>query len=527
MRYYSISIPGAPDVFKPVPGASIPGAQWDTWVKDGNDPSAQQIEFSIDMQTDGTPSDNSTIIIKGVSWDQIKVTNLLINLPIVFYGGMQPGLPLATAQSQHEKLIIRAIIKRAWGNWEGTEMSIGLNIFAGLPKKTAGNGGNGGGQQLAGLAEQAIGAFTGGGGGGSAPTSLKYMKNIRKLKFKRTGFRSIDTMPFARGPMVVPTTVGADASGGSGFDMSGFGVDTPGVGGDLFGGGVPGLSAPLNLIHNLMPNMSLSSGIQETLGKAFPGANVVTNIHPGLKLPYQDAGMYQNMKQYAGYLKSLSQSVLGTKNYNGIQTSSHDNTIHVWDGTQPPINMGTIRVIDLIGQPGWIDQQRIHVKTVLRADLHIGDAFTLPPGIPMGVSADANVLGSGGAASPQRGHVTVEGMSFRIYRILHVGDFRSPHGADWSTNYEAQVAGEGGVSPPAADTGANVNSSSQNQNPNNSPTSQDSPPPPTFIPGLPPNVPTIDIAPQSSRVIPPLPRDPKSNVTYGSVYSRKGVRRYG
>jgi hypothetical protein len=523
MRYYSILISGAPDVFKPVPGASIPGAQWDTWVNGVNDFGAQQIEFSIDMQSDGTPSDNSTLIIKGVSWDQIKVTDQLITLPIVIYGGMKPGLPLATAQEKPDKLIVRAIVKRAWGNWEGTEMSIGINLFAGLPKKTASNGGNGGGQQLAGLAEQALGSLGGGGGGGSAPASLKYMKEIRKLKFKRTGYRSIDHMPFDRGPTATPVSVGGGGAGGGGFDMSGLGVDTPGMGGDLFGGGVPGLSAPLNLIHNLMPNMSLSSAIQETLSKAFPGANVVTNIHPGLKLPYQDAGMYQNMKQYAGYLKNLSQSVLGTKNYNGIQSSSHDGTLNIWDGTQPPIAQGVVSVIDLIGQPGWIDQQRVHVKCVLRADLHIGDSFTLPPGIPMGVSATANVLGADGAASPQRGHVTVEGMVFRIYRILHVGDFRSPHGADWSTNYEAQVASEGGVSPPGADTGSSITDSSNKQNPNNSPTSQD-PPPLTGSPVV-PDLPTI--GPQSLRVFPPLPRDSRSNVVFGSVYSRRGARRYG
>jgi hypothetical protein len=304
--------------------------------------------------------------------------------------------------------------------------------------------------------------------------------------------------------------------------MSGFGVDTPGQGGDLFGGGIPGLSAPLNLIHNLMPNMPLSSAIQETLGKAFPGANISTNIHPGLKLPYQDAGMYQNMKQFAGYIKNLSQSILVTKNYGGVHMSSHGNNIDVWDGTQPPINTGLVSVIDLIGQPGWIDQQRVHVKCVLRADLHINDSFTLPPGIPMLQSADANVLGAGGAASPQRGHVTVEGMVFRIYKILHVGDFRSPHGADWSTNYEAQVASESGLTPPGTDPGTSVTNSNQNQNPNNSPTNQDSPLPPA----QPSDLPTIGNPNPQSRVFPVLPYDRQSKIVFGSVYNRRSVRRY-
>jgi hypothetical protein len=140
----------------------------------------------------------------------------------------------------------------------------------------------------------------------------------------------------------------------------------------------------------------------------------------------------------------------------------------------------------------------------------------------MGVSADANVLGLGGAASPQRGHITVEGMVFRIYRILHVGDFRSPHGADWSTNYEAQVASEGGISPPGADTGDSITNSNQNQNPNNAPTSQDSP---NVLPSS--ELPTISNPNPQLRVFPPLPLDRQSKVVFGSVYNRRGVRRYG
>ena len=518
MRYYSISISGAPGEFQPVAGASQPGALWDTWINGGNDPGAQQIEFSIEMQEYAAPTSNSTIIIKGVSWDQIKVANKLIGSFITMHGGMKPGLPLATEQARVNTELFHGKILKAWGNWEGTEMSLGLSVGAGDPDsiKNKSAGGNGA-SQVAGLAEQAIGAI-GGGGGGSAPAAAR--------RYKGVGYRSIDRRPFARGPSVSPTDIGGDVS--SGFDTSGSGGISPGFGGGasaFFGGGVPGLSQPLNLIHNMMPNMPLSGAIQQTLGKIFPGANINTRIHPGLKLPYQDAGMYQNMQQYAGFLKDLSHSILGAKNYDGIKMSSHGNTIDVTDGTQPAINQGIIQVVDIIGQPTWVDQFTIHLKVVLRADLHIRDSFTLPPNILIALGPDANPLGPNGSASPQRGHITVEGMTFTINRILHVGDFRSPHGSDWSTNYEAQVAGEGGITPPNTDTGRSIDNSSNNQNPNNAPPTEN---PPAAIPGFPSPVPQLSNLRTPLRVFPLLPVDRfPGTISFGSTFKRRLRNRHG
>jgi hypothetical protein len=41
-------------------------------------------------------------------------------------------------------------------------------------------------------------------------------------------------------------------------------------------------------------------------------AQLNIKISQGLKLAYQDAGMYQSMAQYAVYIKKLSHSILGT-----------------------------------------------------------------------------------------------------------------------------------------------------------------------------------------------------------------------
>jgi hypothetical protein len=463
MRYYSIAIAGAPGAF---PARYDGGAQWGTEVNGKHDPGAQQIEFQIEEFRPDLPSSDSTLTIHGVSFDQIKETGGLIGLPITIYGGMRPGLPLATQQARKAGLLMEGQIKKAWGNWVGTEMSIGLQFApAGTSDASSGNGGGNGG----GAAQQAIGAVEsaiGGGGGGSAGGQM--------VRARKTGFRSIDRRPYARGaiaplgsdtPMVSPTGLGdiGEFGGGSVGAATSF---AGGLASSFFGGGSNGLEAPLNLIHNMMPNMSMSSAIQETLGKAFPrgGANVA--ISPGLKLPYQDAGMYQNMQQYAGFIKNLSNSILGIKNYKGVNMSAHTNTMNVWDGTQP-LGEGQIDIFDLIGQPTWIDYMKINIKTILRGDIHCGWYVTLPPTL---------IALSPGAIIPfmksdQRTNVSLPG-TFLVWRILHIGDFRNPDGVGWSTNFECFYQ--------SATTGQNeaaqqTQDSNQNQNPNNAPVSEEPP----------------------------------------------------
>jgi hypothetical protein len=204
----------------------------------------------------------------------------------------------------------------------------------------------------------------------------------------------------------------------------------------LFGGGGGGLSLikPLNLIHNLMPNMPLKDGIQQTLSKAFPKAKLNILIREGLKLAYQDAGMHQNLDQYSQYIQKLSNSIAGTKNYLGVHMSSHSDTIDVWDGTTP-VTEGVISNIDLIGQPTWIDINKISIKTVLRADLHVGGTVTLPPTL-INVTEQSTQAWT----SEQKATITFTG-SFLITKVLHIGDFRNPDGSSWSSNYEALVVG--------------------------------------------------------------------------------------
>ena len=459
MRYYSIIIPGAPgDIF---PVRYDDGAIWGSHKGGVADPGAQQVEIQITETAAHTAdTDNSTITIHGVSWEQIRHTDKLMKNPIMVYGGMKPGLPLATAQSRKAGLLMSGRIWKAWGNWIGTDMSIGLAFLpAGLSEEgSGGDGGDGGGGNGGG----GNGGGGNGGGGGDQPTQQS-LSGIGRRRIG-VGARSIDRRPYARGAVVPlnggPPVAVSSGIGGGFMSIGSLGAATSFGGGfasSLFGGGVDGLQAPLNLIHNMMPNMPMKSAIQQTLSKAFPRGNVNMMISSALKLPYQDAGMYQNMPQYANYIKNISHSLLGAGKYLGVNMTSHDNTINVWDGTQPG-GAHVIEFLDLIGQPTWLALNKIQVKCVMRGDIHPPDEITLPEGILATLTPEAII---GYTGSQQRTNITLPGSGI-VTKTVHIGDFRNPDGVGWSSTYDVAW---GAAADEQSDTSDQVDQSSQNQNP--------------------------------------------------------------
>ncbi len=425
MRYYDIRLAG---------GGGMYGSGW-TSHPGGNvaDPGAQEILMNLEVfnATDDAAnsmaaSPDSTIEIKGVSWEQIKHSNELVRQPVSVYGGMKPGLELATLQSRNAGQLVTGTISRTWGSWVGTEMSLGMSFIAVASHAS---------MEGAGLSSGLTGSATAGtaapsAGGTSATPSMLEAQTFRT---NRTGFRSLDRRGFARGrsPSVSPhfdlgsigTLVGGLGSLGSG--TSSFG----GIVSSLVGAGVPGLTQPLNLIHNMMENMPLSGAIAQTLSTAFPQLAAKIAISPMLKLNYQDAGVYQNIQQYAAYILNLSRSILGAKNYLGVHVAVDKNKAIIYDGTIP-LASGTVDAIDLIGQPTWIDYNIIEVKVVMRSGFMIGGKITIPPGTLINFAGPGSVIQNN---TQQRIHVTMEGITGTIIKINHIGDFRNPDGNYWCT----------------------------------------------------------------------------------------------
>jgi hypothetical protein len=403
-------------------------------VNSGNDPGAQQIELQVEEADPAPhPTPDSTITIHGVSWEQIRDSHLLVGLPVEVYGGMNKfvGLPLALMQARDSLpgLLMQGKIRKAWGNWIGTEMSVTLQFMpAGLTVGGGGSSGGGGG-----------GGGNGGGGGGGAGAQA----------FSRVGPRSLDRRVMSRGvggiatPTVAVPNIAQTLGGTTIQNMATLfaspsatiaGVATSGLGS---GTGGFGLVQPMNLVHNMQPGQWLGSAIQETLHRAIPNANLNMAISPNLKLGNQDTGVYQNMEQYTHYIQKISNSILGDSSYLGVKFTSHDNTIDIWDGTIP-LGNGVISYIDLVGQPTWITQNKISVKVVMRSDIHLGQTLSLPPGILVTLTEGSQIVGT----DTQRSNLSIDG-TFTVLKVMHIGDFRNPDGGGWTTNYEAIIPGTG------------------------------------------------------------------------------------
>lgn len=431
MRYYSIKIEGAPAAFPAVPGASVTGAQWDTFPNGSNNPDAQQIEFSL-LEIDHTVDpQNSYLTIHGVSFAQIKQAADLALKTITIYGGMAPGLPIATAQSKYQKFLIQGQIYQAFGNWVGTDMSLTI-LFGVVELSTIAAE-----PQLAGSSQA-------------------------------TGPRSLFNQGLALAPSALTSGLGA-IIGVAEDVLSQFTTGSQIIGGQLaslFAAG-GNIQKPLNLIHNMQPGQLLSDAIKETLSRAFPKANLNIAISPNLKLAYQDAGIYQSLPQYAAYIRQLSNSILGggtPDGYTGVHISSYGQGINVWDTTQDQGGVKQLGYLDLIGQPTWLDQQTISIKTILRGDIHIKDQVQLPPTlVTTSVSAGQNTIQSDSA---KLGALAFQG-TFTVQQVLHTGDFRNPDGGAWCSTYQATIQGQGQTNQNVAAT--QTAATNQVQNPSIAP----------------------------------------------------------
>lgn len=194
--------------------------------------------------------------------------------------------------------------------------------------------------------------------------------------------------------------------------------------------GAPSVAGAANVIHNWKKGAPLADAIKQTLGDAFPQFKLDIRISPNLVLNYVDVGFYQTLSQYADYILAISQSIMGTKDYLGVKIDVRGDTIHVDDGTQEQPPAGQISFQDLIGQPIWTGVNTIQFKTVMRADLHIGDIVTMPKAMATLTAASGPQLVGSQASNLIQG-------KFKIQRLRHTGNFRQPSWASWCSTFDA------------------------------------------------------------------------------------------
>jgi hypothetical protein len=202
------------------------------------------------------------------------------------------------------------------------------------------------------------------------------------------------------------------------------------------GGSAGTPDAPGNFPFTMAPGTPLGTAIQNTLAVAMPGIPVTVSVSPNLVLNYPQVGHYTTLERFASFVKALSLGIVGSASYDGVQITTNGASVTVFDGVGPTsgTNTKTIAFQDLLGQPTWIGPGTISFKTVLRADIHMGDTVTLPQTLfTQSTAANQRFL-----ANPQN-KLTFSG-NYLIVQAHHYGHSRQPDASSWNTTFRAVPA---------------------------------------------------------------------------------------
>ena len=198
--------------------------------------------------------------------------------------------------------------------------------------------------------------------------------------------------------------------------------------------------APTNGISwQWSPGQTLATALQVTLTQAFPTYKQNINISSSLQPPNGavQSGSYDTLDAFAQYLNELTQDlgaqVTGNPDYSGVQIAIDGMTIQVYDDTAPQKTV-QLDFQDLIGQPTWIGPATITFKTVLRADINVGDQIKFPTGVVLPYALTSSAAAAPGA--PARAKSVFQG-TFVVNEVHHYANFRQPDADSWNTTFTA------------------------------------------------------------------------------------------
>ena len=217
-----------------------------------------------------------------------------------------------------------------------------------------------------------------------------------------------------------------------------------------------------NLSFNWKAGTQLSDAVQETLQNALPGSTINVNIGQSLVLPNDEPGYYENLSQFAQYLKEVSQKIVNdpTNDYQGVDLTVQGTTVNVSDLGSSSSNPIQIDFTDLIGQPTWMPSTEtgpagpvgMQFKTVLRADINPFQIVALPALYSVG-----SPLLQQSSPTAESGPISVrDSMSFtgnyNVKRLHHYGNYRQPDAESWCTVFDT-TALTSSTSQPTASPG--------------------------------------------------------------------------
>lgn len=106
------------------------GAVWTNQVNGKVDPNAQTVEIDILAAPYAAPAGQASVSIWGVPLQQMWQSSDFNNASIKVFGGMQAGLPLATAAAKQSGLLLTGTILASFGNWIGANQTLNFVVTA-------------------------------------------------------------------------------------------------------------------------------------------------------------------------------------------------------------------------------------------------------------------------------------------------------------------------------------------------------------------------------------------------------------
>lgn len=192
------------------------------------------------------------------------------------------------------------------------------------------------------------------------------------------------------------------------------------------------------------PGQTLASAIQASLLAAYPGHLVQTNISAQIQqaqLSEVVGGYYYSLSDFAAMILAQSQAigaeVTGNAKYPGVSIVARGSTLYAYDYTATSTTR-QLAFQDFIGQPTWVNPSTVNFKTVLRADLQVGDQVTFPSEVvsPYALTAAAAAV----PGSPARNSSTFKG-TFLVTEAHHFANFRQPDADSWASAFSAVPTG--------------------------------------------------------------------------------------
>jgi len=174
-----------------------------------------------------------------------------------------------------------------------------------------------------------------------------------------------------------------------------------------------------------LKGQELSEAISNTLTRVFPHLPIQIHIASGFTQDHDERHLCGTLEQLATWLEQLTRIRFNNPVVIGIPQGQ----ILVYDKTYSPGPV-KIKFQDLIGQPVWVAPNIMQMKTALRGDVTQGSIITLPKDL---LNSPGFVTTTAAArSSTTRQSLTFSG-NFQIQQTRHLGQYRSPDAANWST----------------------------------------------------------------------------------------------